>query len=540
MDLTAKRSSREFLLMPVPPTPNGPLHLGHMSGPYLRTDILARYFRSVGHSASLIVLSDSFDSYVLLKAYQEKRSPDEVCSYYHEKIRLDFQLLDIDTQAFWSLAEEGTAKAHGARLRAAMDELIAKGVTTTVSEKVLYCPATGRYICGAWLQGKCPVCTAEAGGFYCEKCGALFSPEAILEPRARLEDTPLEWRNVESLFLRLDDVPGLMRYAERAGAAPQCIEWVERCIRTQGPIFRLTFPGTWGTAWPPDRFGNPRVLFLGGWDFALTSGRAYAEVNGLDIDPFHTESPVTSIVGFGLDNAVPWLAGTPALMSALSDCRPVDYTLTNFFYNLQGEKFSTSRGHAIWVADIIQKTPACSDAVRYFLARVNPEHAPANFDVREFVACVNDILIGKFQRTVLEAVGALEASSPGAASAESIAVLERFLGEQEKAFALGSMSLAKVPRIIEAWLDERPDPPASRRNETYLWLKGLAFLAAPVMPGFAACLWQTLGFQGQPVLGDLLAVRVPQPWRGKPPFERLSVEALVPCLPAGLSQALSA
>ncbi|WP_368737243.1 class I tRNA ligase family protein, partial [Acinetobacter baumannii] len=34
-----------YLVTAGPPTPNGDLHLGHLSGPYLAGDILTRYLR---------------------------------------------------------------------------------------------------------------------------------------------------------------------------------------------------------------------------------------------------------------------------------------------------------------------------------------------------------------------------------------------------------------------------------------------------------------------------------------------------------------
>ncbi|MCM3755016.1 class I tRNA ligase family protein, partial [Bacillus licheniformis] len=53
--------------MPIPPTPNGRLHLGHIAGPYLRMDMLCRYLRSQGHHVRVVSAVDGFDSYVLWK-----------------------------------------------------------------------------------------------------------------------------------------------------------------------------------------------------------------------------------------------------------------------------------------------------------------------------------------------------------------------------------------------------------------------------------------------------------------------------------------
>src|SRR5947209_5131772 len=63
-----KRSKRDYLLIPGIPTPNGPFHLGHIAGPFLRMDALARYRRMRGDRAVVISGTDAFETHVLLKA----------------------------------------------------------------------------------------------------------------------------------------------------------------------------------------------------------------------------------------------------------------------------------------------------------------------------------------------------------------------------------------------------------------------------------------------------------------------------------------
>jgi methionyl-tRNA synthetase len=53
-------AAQTFFLMPIPPTPNGRLHLGHIAGPYLRMDMLGRYLRSQGHRVDVVSAVDGF------------------------------------------------------------------------------------------------------------------------------------------------------------------------------------------------------------------------------------------------------------------------------------------------------------------------------------------------------------------------------------------------------------------------------------------------------------------------------------------------
>jgi methionyl-tRNA synthetase len=56
------------LLITPPPTPNGPLHVGHLSGPYLAGDIAARAARAGGTDVLTICGFDTHQNYVLARA----------------------------------------------------------------------------------------------------------------------------------------------------------------------------------------------------------------------------------------------------------------------------------------------------------------------------------------------------------------------------------------------------------------------------------------------------------------------------------------
>lgn len=524
---------RKFFLMPIPPTPNGGLHLGHIAGPYLRMDMIGRYLRGQGHEVAVISAVDGFDSYVLWKGVQEDRPPEEVCRTYHARIARDLAALDIEVDAFLDLVQGPYAARHARNATAVVTELVTLGLTETVTEKVLYSRATGRYLTGAWLTGECPACRTPAAGYFCEACGALFRPEQMLNPRPRADDAGLEWRQVESLFLRIGDEPDLERRMRSCGAPDAFITLVRRHLDQESRLFRLTAPGTWGVAWPADRWGNPRVLFEAAWEYALTCGDRYAETDPEHRHPMARDSEVTTLVSFGIDNAVLLLAGNIPLMTASGDRKPFDYVLTNYFYNLQGSKFSTSRRHVIWATDIVEMTPASSDAVRAFLARESPERETTNFDVGDFIAFATRRLAGTLQARIDRARGTL-----GAAPPEQMTVpqplrtrLEASMTAFDQAFRLDAFSARAASAVLQAWAD-LDDIDLSRPDHAYGWLKGLAYFAAPIMPRLASYLWHVVGHD-QPILRRHLAIAsVPRGETGRPVrFQPLSLGLLRPCLP---------
>ncbi|WLD64282.1 methionine--tRNA ligase [Pseudomonas sp. OVF7] len=527
-------TAQKFFLMPIPPTPNGRLHLGHIAGPYLRMDMLGRYLRTQGHSVDVVSAVDGFDSYVLWKGVQELREPEEVVRDYHGQIANDLRALDVEVDDFLDLVQGPYAAQHADNARRTVERLVALGVTETVVERVLYCPHTRRYMAGAWLVGQCPYCQAGAGGYFCEACGALFRPETMLNPQPRMGDSPLQWVEVESLFLKVAHPDQLLRRMAASGAPASIIEVIARFLERENGRVRLTAPGDWGVAWSPDRFDNPRVLFESGWEYALTCADRAREHSPEHGHSMLRSSEVTTLVSFGIDNAVLLLAGSVAVMDALQDHQSFDYVLTNYFYNLQGAKFSTSRLHVVWAADIVEKTPATSDGVRYFLCRESPELGETNFAVEEFVEVVNVDLAGALDRRVDLALGSLDQARLQSIEPDLLPGLEMAVARLGQAFRLDAVSVRDAWEVLHQWM-QRPDLDVTQPGHAYLWLKGLAYLAAPIMPRLAEHLWHRLGHDGLPVVQALYAASLPRPETvARPRFAALSPLALAPCLPASV------
>jgi hypothetical protein len=66
---------KSVLIVPMQPTPNGRLHVGHGAGPYLRADVLARALRVAGHQVAVISGSDAFENWVIADALSSGRTP---------------------------------------------------------------------------------------------------------------------------------------------------------------------------------------------------------------------------------------------------------------------------------------------------------------------------------------------------------------------------------------------------------------------------------------------------------------------------------
>src|ERR1700753_2327778 len=79
-------ADRPLFVFSTPPTPNGDLHLGHLSGPYLGADAYVRYQRLIGNRAWHLTGSDDYQSYVTAVAAKEGSTPAEAAAHYSAEI----------------------------------------------------------------------------------------------------------------------------------------------------------------------------------------------------------------------------------------------------------------------------------------------------------------------------------------------------------------------------------------------------------------------------------------------------------------------
>ncbi len=212
-----------------------------------------------------------------------------------------------------------------------------------------------------------------------------------------------------------------------------------------------------GSAAPQTIFTYSALLYAAN----LICGDIAAERLGLGVNAFDPASGVTTVTCFGIDNAVPFLVGV--LGSAIEQRRykPFDHFLVNYFYDLEHSKFSTNRGHVIWAADIVDKTPASSDAVRFYLASVNPEFETSNFDVAGFVTFTN-WMAAELAPALAASQAARPPLVPPPPAPALAARLAELLAVQERALDPATFALSASAGAAKDWIAERGALAANR------------------------------------------------------------------------------
>jgi methionyl-tRNA synthetase len=89
------REIKRYLVTAALPYANGPLHIGHLAGAYLSSDVYVRFLRSSGKDALFICGSDEHGAAITTKSIKENTTPQEIVDKYHEMFKDTFQKMGV-------------------------------------------------------------------------------------------------------------------------------------------------------------------------------------------------------------------------------------------------------------------------------------------------------------------------------------------------------------------------------------------------------------------------------------------------------------
>jgi methionyl-tRNA synthetase len=267
-----------------------------------------------------------------------------------------------------------------------------------------------------YVEGTCPRCgNEEARSDECEKCGSLYDPSELKNPKSKITgETPILKETSHYFFplgkyqKRLEEYIAEMseKYGWKENVLQYCRGWFNDGLKDRA----VTRDLDWGVKVPLDGVQN-KVLYV--WFEAVLGYISATKELSLqkgnpDFWKNYWQDEKTKYIAFiGKDNVVFHTIIFPAMLMAWNDAREDKFVLpqnvpANEFLNFEGKKFSKSRGWGIDVDEFLELFPA--DLLRYTLAANLPENKDTDFYWKEFQARTNgelaDILGNFINRTL--------------------------------------------------------------------------------------------------------------------------------------------
>ena len=384
------------------PYANGPVHIGHLAGVYVPSDIYVRYLRMRGEDVLFVCGSDEHGVPITIKARSEGCTPQDIVDRYHKIIRESFNGLEINFDIYSRTSSEIHAETSSDFFRKLWED----GKFITKESEQYYDPQAGTFLADRYIVGTCPKCGYDgAYGDQCEKCGSTLSPEELINPHSKLSGAAPVKKKTSHWYLPLDQYEKWLNewildgHKEwRSTVYGQCKSWLVGGLQPRAVSRDLD----WGVPVPvPGAEG--KVLYV--W-FDAPIG--YIS-NTKELLPYSWEKwwkqDDTRLIHFiGKDNIVFHCIVFPSMLKAHGGYVLPDNVPANEFLNLEGDKISTSRNWAVWAHEYLQDFPGKADVMRYVLTANAPETKDNDFSWKEFQARNNSELVAIFGNFVNRAV----------------------------------------------------------------------------------------------------------------------------------------
>ncbi|MEI7553859.1 methionine--tRNA ligase [Candidatus Chlorohelix sp.] len=404
------------------PYANGPFHAGHVSGVYLPADTFARFQRTRGRKVLMVSGSDCHGTPITLRAERENRTPQEVVNEFHTSFLKTFNRLGIEFDLFTkTLTENHYAVTQDMFLR-----LLEHGYIYREKMIGAYSPSLSRFLPDRYVEGECYNCHfGRARGDQCDNCGILVDPQKLINPYSVVDRQSIEFRETEHFFLDLaklepflrDWINSYNRDYWRNNTTQFTLNWLNQGLRGRA----ITRDLEWGVPIPLDdpSFKDKRIYV---WFDAVigyfSASKEWAQRQGkpeLWENWWHSgkagKLPARQYYFLGKDNIPFHTIIWPAMLIGYGELNlPFDVPASEFM-NLEGDQMSTSRNWAIWLPDIEERYQP--DAIRYYMTAIAPETRDSSWSWKDFVAKINNELIGTYGNFINRVLNPLQKNFGG-------------------------------------------------------------------------------------------------------------------------------
>ncbi|WP_428327721.1 methionine--tRNA ligase [Mucilaginibacter sp.] len=390
---------KRFTVTSALPYANGPLHIGHLAGAYLPADIFVRYLRLKKKDVVYICGSDEHGAAITIKAKKEDTTPQAIIDKYHTQIKNSFEEFGI---AF-DIYHRTSSPIHHDLSQEFFLNLYEKDEFIEKFSEQYYDEDYQQFLADRYIIGTCPNCKNEnAYGDQCERCGTSLNPTDLINPVSTLSGKTPILRETKHWYLPLDKYqPWLEQWIDtkegdwKVNVFGQCKSWLKSGLQPRS----MTRDLDWGIDVPLEEAkGKKLYVWMDAPIGYISATKQWALDNGKDWKLYWKKQ--TPDVGdscllhfIGKDNIVFHCIIFPSILHAHGEYILPQNVPANEFLNLEGDKLSTSRNHAVWLHEYLEEFPGKQDELRYVLTSILPETSDSEFTWKDYQARVNNELV---------------------------------------------------------------------------------------------------------------------------------------------------
>lgn len=389
-NMAENKEYKKILVTSALPYANGPIHIGHMAGVYIPSDIYVRYQRQRGRDVIHVCGSDEHGVAITMRARKEGTTPKAIIDKYHELNKKAFEDFGIS----FDIYSRTSCDVHTETSQEIFKTIYNKGIFVEKTTKQYYDEEAHQFLADRYIMGTCPHCgNPDAYGDQCEKCGTSLDPTDLVNPRSTISGSQPVLKETKHWYMPLDKYQQFLEKwilqdhkNWKVNVYGQCKSWLDQGLQPRAVSRDLD----WGIPVPVEG-GEGKVLYV--WFDAPIGYISFTKQLTKDWEKYW-KSPDTKLVHFiGKDNIVFHCIVFPAILNAEGSYILPDNVPANEFLNLENDKISTSRNWAVWLHEYNEDFPGKQDVLRYVLTANAPETKDNDFTWKDFQQRNNSELV---------------------------------------------------------------------------------------------------------------------------------------------------
>lgn len=491
---------RQIVMTCALPYANGPIHLGHMLE-HIEADIYSRFQKMRGHECIFICADDTHGTPIMIKAREQKITPEQLIQKSFDDHRKDFNDFSIGFDHYGSTNSEENRKL----CELFYERMKAKGHIHKKPIEQLYCDHDKMFLPDRFVKGTCPKCNSvDQYGDSCDVCSATYSPQDLKNPGCSLCGTAPIKKSSDHIFFKLN---GFKSYLQEwlpkhtsIEVSKKMMEWFNEDLRDwdisrDEPYFGFSIPGE------PGKYFYVWVDAPMGYVSALDQ---WAKKNNRQLAEFWSEDSKTEIYHFiGKDITYFHTLFWPALLKSADFKSPTAVNVHGHVM-VNGEKMSKSKG--TFISTRVYLNHLDPQFLRYYYAtKINGTIDDLDLNMGDFASRVNSDLVGKIVNLASRGAQMLSKKMDGTLSTPDTAGLELLKNISAQAetiakyydtrdFAKATTAIREMAEHTNKYFDDKApwktleaDPAGTKQvlTTTLNAFRKIAIYLQPVLPKMA-------------------------------------------------------
>lgn len=382
---------QKYLITSALPYVNGELHIGHLVGCWLPSDVYARFCRAQGRDVLYVCGADEHGTPAIVGAAKENMPILEYNNKYYEK--------HLQAVSDFKLSFDLYGRTHTELQEKLVQDLFTRLENQgLIEERETVQPFSvddNMFLADRQLEGTCPKCGYDkARGDQCDNCSATYEATELKNPHSTISgSTNIEMRPTKNLFFLASKMQDewrkwLLEHAPKWSKTASAIAmgWANEGLRDTS----ITRDLKWGI--PVNKPGYENKVFYV-WFDAPWGYVSISQAANKDWESWWKNPDCFYAQFMGKDNVKFHSVFFPEQELAMHDnWKTVDMLKSMNFLNFEGGKISKSTGNGVFLDKALTIAP--SDCWRYTLMASAPETDDTDFTMARFADIVNKDLNG--------------------------------------------------------------------------------------------------------------------------------------------------